>query len=518
MDNKKTNAKKSLFSDRRFKYGSLAVLLTAAFIALVIALNAVIYALAYTYGWYIDMTGDRYYGITDKSTVVLDDVLTDDVTVKIVFCQAKDRVLDDSAGYYIYKCAETYKKKYPNNIKVEFLDIVSRPDLAEKYTSQLGESLYQTNIIMETNQQSGFKLLTYNNFYTIDSDSGDVYAFNGERRFTSYIISLCTESPKCYFIEGHGEDIYTVKGSSNEKTPNALYELMVDAGFDVRTVNLREPGTNLNDAKVVIINNPVNDYQGEGSGENEIDKLRKFMNDEGGNIMVFLSPNNAASKSQLTTLKSWLYEWGISVSGEINDTSHSLTPDGTSVIADYPISNEFGPSLHYGLRQRDSQPYTVINHPLSITNDWTDETDDGYPTKGKLEYSPVLYSYNGSRLKIGESERKGAFAVASLVRRIDYDRVTQQQLTTYMFVTSAGYAAEEYLQSNAYGNKDIIYQLAVQMGKKLVPMDIDFKVFESTELTLSTAKGYALTVVVSAVIPLIIVTVGAVVYYKRKRL
>ena len=56
MDTNKQTAKKSLFSDRRFKYGSLAVGLTAAFIALVVALNAVIYALAYTYGWYIDLT------------------------------------------------------------------------------------------------------------------------------------------------------------------------------------------------------------------------------------------------------------------------------------------------------------------------------------------------------------------------------------------------------------------------------------------------------------------------------
>ena len=149
VDNKKQTAKKSLFSDRRFKYGSLAVGLTAAFIALVVALNAVIYALAYTYGWYIDLTGERYYGITDKSKEVLDDVLTEDVKVKIIFCQAKDMVLDDSAGYYVYRCVETYKKAYPNNIQVEYLDIVSRPDLAEKYTTQLGTPIYQTNVIIQ---------------------------------------------------------------------------------------------------------------------------------------------------------------------------------------------------------------------------------------------------------------------------------------------------------------------------------------------------------------------------------
>ena len=520
MDTNTQKTKKSLFSDRRFKYGSLAVGLTAAFIALVVALNAVIYALAYTYGWYIDLTGERYYGITDKSTEYLDDVLTEGVEVKIIFCQPKDMVLDDSAGYYIYRCVETYRKAYPNNIKVEYLDIVARPDLAEKYTTQLGSVIYQTNIIMETNQSPGFKLLTYSNFFTIDSETGEVYAFNGERRFTSYIIALCTEAPKCYFIEGHGEDVYTVKGDASEKTPNALYELMVDAGFDVQTIDLRTEGSNLNDAKVVIINDPVYDFQGySAQGENEIEKLRRFMSDNGGNILVFLSPENAASESKLVNLKSWLYEWGISVStGEVNDTAHSLNKEGTAVIAEYPITSDFGASLHSALRQKDSQPYTVINDPLAFTTHWQEKNDNGYLISGNKEYSTVLYSHADSVLKVGENEKPGAYAIASLIRQTKYDPTTAQQLSTYMFVSSTGYTEEEYLFSNAYGNKDIIFQLAVQMGKKLVPMDIDYKVFESNELTISTAEAYAVTITVSIVIPLLIATAGVIVYRRRKSL
>lgn len=520
MDNNKQKNKNRMFSDRRFKYGSLAVGLTAAFIALVVAFNAVIYALAYSYGWYIDLTGDRYYGITDKSKEVLEDVLTEDVKVKIIFCQAKDMVLDDSAGYYVYRCVETYKKAYPNNIQVEFLDIVSRPDLAEKYTTQLGTSIYQTNIIMETNQASGFKLLTYNNFFTVDSESGSVYAFNGERRFTSYIIALCTEAPKCYFIEGHGEDVYVPLGDQGEMAPNALYDLMIDAGFDVQTIDLREAGSNLNDAKVVVINDPIYDFQGySATGENEIEKLRKFMSDSGGNIMVFLSPENAASESKLINLKSWLYEWGISVSaGEVNDTAHSLNKEGTAVIADYPLSTDFGPSLHVNLRKQDSQPYTVINNPLAFTTHWQEKNDEGYLVSGNKEYSPVLYSHSGAMLQTGENAKEGQYTLATLIRQTKYDPTTAQKLSTYMFVSSTGYADAEYLYSNAYGNKDIIFQLAIQMGKKLVPMDIDYKVFESSELTISTAKAYALTVTVSIVIPILIAAAGVVVYQKRKKL
>ena len=96
--------KTSIFNDRRFKYGSLAVGITVAFIALVIIFNVVVYALAYSYGWFIDLTGTQYYGITDASTRYLNMVMNDGVKIKIVFCQDKDQVLADSGGYYKGPC------------------------------------------------------------------------------------------------------------------------------------------------------------------------------------------------------------------------------------------------------------------------------------------------------------------------------------------------------------------------------------------------------------------------------
>ena len=166
------NEKSSVFKSRRFKYGSLAVTLTVLFIVLVIVLNAAIYALTYSFGWYLDLTGEQYYGITDASKELLDGVLTPGVNVKIVFCQDKDRVLEDSGGYYVYKCIESYKKAYPNNIKVEFLDINKHPELTAQYTSQHGIKLYTYNVIMETDKDNGdlpnIRVFDYDDFFIFD--------------------------------------------------------------------------------------------------------------------------------------------------------------------------------------------------------------------------------------------------------------------------------------------------------------------------------------------------------------
>ena len=510
MDNNmQANNKKSIFSERRFKYGSLAVALTVAFVALVIAANAVIYALAYTYGWYIDLTGEQYYGITDKSTKYLDEVLTDGVEVKIIFCQDKDLVIEDGAGYYIYRCVETYKKAYPNNIKVEYLDVIEHPELAEQYTTQLGIPLYTYNVIIETNVSENKRVLTYENFFTFDGDTGNVYAFNGERRFTSYIISICSDYPFCYFTTGHGETITDASGN-----PCALWELMVDAGFDVRSINLRDEGANLGDAKVVIINDPVYDFDKDNKEattvEEETDEIRqlsRFMADNKGNMMVFLSPQHQGA---LDNLKDWLEEWGVGIEdGQIKDTAHSLSPDGLSVIADYPVEG-FAASLHQSLRELDSQPSTVIKNPLSFKALF----EEG----GAKRVGSVLYAYKGAELLTSDgSITSRQLSMATLVQQTSIDYITQSELKSYLLVTSAGYVDEAYLTSNAYGNRDIIFSLISQMGKKLVPIDIDFKVFASEALDIPISEAYAWTITLVGVFPLLVCIAGGVVCYRRKR-
>ena len=500
MDNNmQTNNKKSIFSERRFKYGSFAVGLTVAFVALVIAVNAVIYALAYTYGWYLDLTGEQYYGITDKSTKYLDEVLTDGVEVKIIFCQDKDLVIEDGAGYYIYRCVETYKKAYPNNIKVEYLDVIEHPELAEVYTTQLGIPLYTYNIIIETNMSPNKRVLTYENFFTFDGDTGNVYAFNGERRFTSYIISVCSDFPICYFTTGHGESVNDESGNRN-----ALWELMVDAGFDVREIDLKQDDVSFDDAKVIVINDPVYDFT-----EEETDKLRdidRFMSDRNGNMMVFLSPQHQGG---LTNLKHWLEEWGVGVEdGQIKDTAHSLSPDGLSVIADYPVEG-FAASLHSTIRELDSQPSTVIKNPLSFKTLF----EEG----GSKRVGSVLFAHKGAELLTSEgSITSRQLSMATLVQHTSIDYITQSELKSYLLVTSAGYVDDTYLTSNAYGNRDIIFSLISQMGKKLVPIDIDFKVFASEALDIPISEAYAWTVTLVGVFPLIVCITGGVVCYRRK--
>lgn len=511
------NTKTPFYKNRRFKYGSLAVALTVIFIALIIVLNAVVYALTYTNGWYIDLSGQQNFGITKASTDELDNVLTDNTQIQIIFCQPKDKVLADSAGYYVYKCAESYKKAYPNNINLVFVDIVKHPEVANEYLVKHGETLTPDNVIIESKsvdkaqQQEGYvydnvRVVNYTSFFVFDEDSGGVYAFKGELSFTSHLISLCHGSPICYFTTGNGETI-SASDSSGNTFNSALAELFMDAGFIVKKIDLDDANASLNDAKVVVMNDPKWDIT-----QTEKDVLSQFMSDGRGNMMVFLSPESMAKKEseELKNLKVFLKEWGIEVEGgPVSDLSNSLAAsNGLAVVADYPTTG-FASSLHKHIRENvGTVPKTVINSPLAFNCVWNNNAN------GTKELGWLLHSYATAELGDYKNEM---FDIAAVVRNIFLDSATAREFESYMLVTSTGFVDADYLRSNAYGNRDIILSLAAEMAKVLVVKDIEYTVFANEELTITTEEAYTWTVVLVAVIPVVVLGIGGAVCFVRRR-
>lgn len=71
------------FQSRKFKYGTVSVLLTVVVIAAVIVLNVVFTALSSRYGWYVDMTQTDIFSMSDSTIDLLKDL---DASYKIIFC------------------------------------------------------------------------------------------------------------------------------------------------------------------------------------------------------------------------------------------------------------------------------------------------------------------------------------------------------------------------------------------------------------------------------------------------
>ena len=63
----------SIFNSRKFKYGSAATAFTVAFIAVVVIFNIIFSALARKYMWYIDLTKEQVYTLSEEAkTFIID--------------------------------------------------------------------------------------------------------------------------------------------------------------------------------------------------------------------------------------------------------------------------------------------------------------------------------------------------------------------------------------------------------------------------------------------------------------
>lgn len=91
----------------------------------------------------------------------------------------------------------------------------------------------------------------------------------------------------------------------------------------------------------------------------------------------------------------------------------------------------------------------------------------------------------------------------------------------YSYVLAAGtssFAEDKYIGGRSYANRDIIFNAMKSFGRKTVPLDLDFKVFEDEALDITTAQANRLTILYTVVPAVVVFAAGIVVYTRRRYL
>ncbi|MBQ7982937.1 MAG: hypothetical protein IJ302_05165 [Clostridia bacterium] len=509
--------KQSISQSRKFKYGSVAVLFTAAVIAAIVVLNVVVTALTQKFSLYVDMTGEDLYSISEACDTMISDLIedhADDVVplhYEILFCAPFDTLENSQTSKLIYNFARKLESAYPDLISVDYIDIITYPTLAEQYTTTAADTVKTTDVIVRsTNTDSYRKYADVAFFVTAESD-GSVFAFNGELKFVSAFLQLAGEyNPVAIFLSGHGE-----------ADASAMQVLFDSAGFEVLNLDLQKgtdtlaPGELPPYAKVLIINNPLYDYIGDNDDGlvNEIAVIDDFLEikDDGtsGNLMVFM---NADSAGKLTELETYLLEWGIQF-GEatLKDSSSASSVDGQTIIATLPTEG-LGASLHTSLRSLSSVPLTIVKNACPIYQVYTDR--DSRHVSSVLTTTKTAEAYPSD----GEGDPvRGQFDLMTIVRETRY--VDNEECYSYVLAcSSADFGNSTYMAQRQYGNSDILFSAMRAFGKDNVPVDIDFKVLDDIGLSISTEQANGWTVAIVAIVPVVMLIWGTYVYIRRKHL
>lgn len=499
--------KGKILQNRKFKFGSLSVLLTVAAVVLAVIVNVVFTALCQKYSWYVDMTPEKLYGISDVSEEMLDPLGDTDTQIRIVFLQDRDRIQESYYLNLIYQCALTYTQTF-DFIRIDFIDMEAHPQQVQKYMTTAATQLAKNNVIIENG--SDFRVIARDAFYYVDSETGDPVAFNGEYRITSTILQLTQKStPIAYFTVGHGE---TTENS-------ALWNLFAEAGYEVRTIDLTKEDFAA-DAKVVIVNGPVYDfigaYEEDGSYTqvNEINKLADFM-DAQGNVMLFMDPSAMAAQS-FNNLFEFLEEWGIAFEqAVIKDSANAVSVDGYSVVAQYETEG-LGASITKSMRALETIPKTILRYAAPIRILWDEKSID----QSVRRVSTILKSSETSQAYAYDDETvlgSGSYDMMVFVQDRIY--INNEPYESYLTVCgTSAFSSEKFIASNAYGNADVLYALMKVMGKETVPADIDLRLFEDTSLVVTNSQAQAWTLALTAIIPGAVLICGVVVFIRRRHL
>ncbi len=505
--------KTNLLRNKKFRYGSFAVALTVAFLALAIVLNVIVSALATEYDLYVDMTSEQLYTLSEGVQNLLQNVEHD---VNIYFCMEPDELEAQTEMRLVYNTAKQLESRF-DFITVTCKDIIKENKFFSKFTTTSVGAPKTTSVIVE--QGTEFRVYNVDRFYTF-TESGTVFAYNGELRFASAILRLTAdETPIAYFTVGHGETVNAdrIKEGSSEVVgspvpSDALITLMEDAGFEVRTVDLSREDLDPR-ARVLIINDPQYDFIGvdeaEAGTKSEIEKIDLFLDDVA-SVIVFSSPEYA---DRLTNLNEFLLEWGISFRAGtyLRDTENSLSVDGLSIVASY-TEDTLGSSIYGDWSALSTTPKTVLRNCMPIDLVYESKAY----TYAKRTVSPILVSADTAELHDNNDViETGSYNLMTITRE---SRLVDEEYQ-YSYVVAAGsssFAGNSYL-SASFANKDILYASLRELGKTVVPAELDFKVFASDELAITTAAAARYTVLFAAVIPALVGIVGFVVYYRRKR-
>jgi ABC-type uncharacterized transport system involved in gliding motility auxiliary subunit len=330
-----------------------------------------------------------------------------------------------------------------------------------------------------------------------------------EENLTNGLIRLIkSKTEKVYWITGHGER--TFEGGDPESL-SSLQESLANQNCEFQDLNLMQKDIP-HDAALVVVAAPEKRFFPE-----EVESLRKYLN-KGGSLLVFLEPFVDGG------LKDFLKDYGIITTGDIVVDKMSRVMGGDYLIpmvANYgvhEITKNFRLTSFFPMaRSVEVAPerkggITLTNLAFTSTESWA-ETDRAALEQGKVAFDerdrrgPISLAViaelepaiEKAREK-GEGGKEDPHKIAGKGKMVVFGDV---HFATNKFITVSG--NNDFITNTLnylVGREDLI-----SIKKKPKPMDT---------LMLSREQGLVLFVIPVVIVPLFVLLLGLLVWYRRR--
>lgn len=449
------NRKKEL-STRSLKQGSNVLIQVIIFFAIV----AMIAFITTRRHYRADLTKNNLFSLSDQTEKVVSG-LEKEVLIKAFFKTTDQSSATDLLDEYDYRSG---------NLSYELIDPDEKPAVRKQY----GITSYNSIIIESGNKRELITEMT-------------------EGNLTNAIIKVTRDQDKViYFLTGHGEKQIT--DSSPQGYKDAV-EAIKKENHLAREINLAIRGSIPDSCTVLVIASPQTDLF-----PTELDSIKDFI-DKGGKVLTMLDPDRGGN------LRNFLEIYKITVGQDMiieRSAISQLFGGGPAVPivqnydANHAITKEFG-------------VMTFFPYASSIT---VAEDKGDYKTTELLKTSNSCWAekdYSTGTVGFDENEdTPGPLSIGVLVEK----DLVDGKLALAVFGDS-DFASNGYFRQQ--GNGNLFLNTINYLAEEEDLISIRPKQVDDSRLTLTSAEVSTLFYLVVIAIPLLVIVLGVIVFFKRNK-
>ncbi len=467
---------KSSFSGRKFRSGAYASLITAILLVMLLVINLIMTRTDLK----IDLSTQNFYTLTEP-TVKLVKGIDDDITIYYLVETGKETELFRRiAGKYA---------SLSSHIEVVQKD----PLLYPKFASQYVEDEVAPNSFLVVNKSDGrARYIAYEELlvreFSYDTFDYKTTGIDVEGKLTSALQYVSTEDvPVLYRTTGHTE----------KEIGEIFSSVMEKQNVTVKTTPTLTISSIPEDCDVLLINSPESDFS-----EDEITMIKDYMTG-GGNVVLVVD----YMAGNLPNLKAFLEYYGVEMKkgivfeGDSNkhaqNTPHYLVPD--------ILSHEITAGAIENGR------YIIM--PVSSGLQIIDNTRSSLTVKPLLKTSDKAYSKVGENWTTNDKEAgdiDGPFYLGLVATD------TFKGVSSNLVVYSAEFIFDD-ASIQSFGNYDALTGTVNYLAGDAAPVSVRTRSLIPEALRLTQKQTNAWGAVVIFILPLFILSAGAVVCLRRRK-
>lgn len=471
---------KASFTNRKFKGGAYATLISVVVIAVAIVVNLVVGELGLT----ADLTASGRYSLLDSTKEYIRSI-GDKINIYYLIQDG------DSFDYYdVDRFAEGFNN-ISDKVQIVRKDPVRYPGFARSYTDE-DISQYGMLVVNETNGRARYvDVYDYvQTEFSYSTYSYDVTGIDLEGQLVSALRYVMTEKlPMMYILEGHGEKTVTdtlASGIAKENVSTEELMLLIEGEVPA-------------DCEILMIYQPETDIT-----EDELTLIEEYL--VGGGNVLFIADLTTPTLPNLCRLLDY---YGISLTeGYVLEgdsrhymmrTPYQLVPDVEYHEITDGVADKRYALMPYatGIMIRDDIRSTISVNPILTTT-------------SKAYAKPTL---NITTYEKEDADYEGPFYLGVEMNET-YDGVTSR-----MVVYSCVYMLDDSLiAGGTYANGDLFYNTLNYLTDLDTSVSIRAVSLTEEYVTVTAAQGGTYAIFYILIVPLFFIVTGIIVTVRRRHL